>query len=160
MAEKYDRVERLSLPQATQHLLDECRTVLPGIQALFGFQLMVVFSDGFTVRLDETERFLHLGAISLVAVAVALVMTPAAYHRQTRVEEVSEHFLRLCSRLLLWSMWPLAVGISLDFYLIARVVTQAPRLAGVGAVVLLFLFLALWLVLPWRRRRIDRRQRR
>ena len=34
--------------------------VLPGIQALFGFQLMAVFSPGFWERLDSSEQRLHL----------------------------------------------------------------------------------------------------
>lgn len=36
--------EELPLSQAAQHLLEECRMVLPGIQALFGFQLIAVFN--------------------------------------------------------------------------------------------------------------------
>ena len=63
--------------------------VLPGVQALFGFQLIAVFSDGFTARLTRSEQGLHLLALTLVAVAGALVMTPAAYHRQTGPREAS-----------------------------------------------------------------------
>jgi hypothetical protein len=37
---RQSEVERLPLSQATQLLLEECRMVLPGIQGLFGFQLM------------------------------------------------------------------------------------------------------------------------
>ena len=71
-----------SLPDALQQTLDEARMVLPGLQALFGFQLIAVFSDGFERRLDATEQSLHLAAIVLVTIAIAIVMTPAAYHRQ------------------------------------------------------------------------------
>jgi hypothetical protein len=41
-------------------------------------------------------------------------MAPAAYHRFQGTREVSERFLRNCSRLLLASMGPLAVALCLD----------------------------------------------
>lgn len=42
-----ERVEPLPLAQAAKLLLEECRMVLPGIQALFGFQLMGVLQARF-----------------------------------------------------------------------------------------------------------------
>jgi len=36
--------------------------VLPGIQALFGFQLIAVFSDGFANKLTRAEQRLHFFA--------------------------------------------------------------------------------------------------
>jgi len=36
--------------------------------------------------------------------------------------EVTDDFIRVSIRFLLWSMFPLAVGISLDLYLIGRVI--------------------------------------
>jgi hypothetical protein len=71
-----DQVEALSLSKATQYLLEECRMVLPGIQALFGFQLIAVFNESFTEKLSMTEQIVHLCAIGLVTLAIALVMTP------------------------------------------------------------------------------------
>ncbi|HZN54924.1 MAG TPA: hypothetical protein VFB67_06335 [Candidatus Polarisedimenticolaceae bacterium] len=48
--------ERIPLTKAVELLLEECRMVLPGIQALFGFQLIAVFSDAFFDRLSAGER--------------------------------------------------------------------------------------------------------
>src|SRR3954469_22497779 len=111
------RKEKLSLSEAITHLLEECRMVLPGVQALFGFQLIAVFNSTFRERLTSSEQILHLVAIGLVAMAIALVMAPAAYHRQTNPEEATERFIKLATYLLLGSMLPLVVGITLDFYL-------------------------------------------
>jgi len=36
--------EELPLRLAAEYLIEECRMVLPGIQALFGFQLIAVFN--------------------------------------------------------------------------------------------------------------------
>src|SRR2546425_4628210 len=99
--------EMLSLSEAVTHLLEECRMVLPGIQALFGFQLIAVFNSTFRERLSSTEQIFHLGAIGLVAIAVALVMAPAALHRQTNSQAATQGFLTIASRLLLLSMFPL-----------------------------------------------------
>ena len=50
------------LSDMASHLLEECRMVLPGIQALFGFQLMAVFNAKFW-DLDFYHRVVHLLAI-------------------------------------------------------------------------------------------------
>jgi antibiotic biosynthesis monooxygenase (ABM) superfamily enzyme len=85
--------------------------VLPGAQALFGFQLIAVFSQRFEA-LSEHQQILHLTALFPVAVAIALVMTPAIYHRLAEPHSVSRTFLAV--------------------------------------------FVALWFVLPWWRRRRHR----
>ncbi len=106
--------QELSLNDAATHVLEECRTVVPGMQALFGFQLIAVFSAAFRDQLSSAERTLHLAAIVLLTVAIVLVMAPAALHRQTEPEAVSRRFITISSRLLMASMAPLAVGICLD----------------------------------------------
>jgi hypothetical protein len=140
--------EELSLNDAATHVLEECRTVVPGMQALFGFQLIAVFSAVFREQLSSFERLLHLVAIVLVTVAVVLVMAPAALHRQTEPMTVSRRFITLSSRLLMASMAPLAVGICVDVYVIARLVVGSPAIAASVAATLLGVFILLWLVLP------------
>src|SRR5438874_8821518 len=81
--------EDLPLSKAAEYLLDECRMVLPGIQALFGFQLIAVFSAEFEQKLGHAEQVAHLGAIGLVAIAVAMIMTPAALHREAGAGQVT-----------------------------------------------------------------------
>src|SRR3954471_14024991 len=135
--------EELPLSKAAEYLIEECRMVLPGIQALFGFQLIAVFNSAFTEKLTAFEQRLHLGAIALIAMAVALIMTPAALHRQKHPYEVTDSFIRISSRLLLWSMLPLASGICIDFYLVSRVVTGNHGVAVFAAGMFIF-FSGLW----------------
>src|SRR3954449_2300656 len=90
--------EQISLDSAAKHLLEECRMVLPGIQALFGFQLVAVFNQAFWDRLNGHEQYLHLVAVTLIVTAIALVMTPAAYRRQAEPDRVSKRFVAVCSR--------------------------------------------------------------
>jgi uncharacterized protein DUF6328 len=147
--------EQLSLEQAATHVLEECRTIVPGIQAVFGFQLIAVFNTGFGEQLSGAEQRLHLGAIALVVMAMALVMAPAALHRQAEPRSVSERFLRVSSRLLMLSMAPLALGVSVDVYLVARVILGARDGAAALAGMLLVVLGTLWFVLP-RSRRLQR----
>ena len=140
--------ETLPLSEAVTLLLEECRMVLPGIQALFGFQLISVFNSTFRESLSSTEQYLHLASIGFVAIAVALVMAPAALHRQWGSREVSEDLVVIASRLLLLSMFPLLLGISFDFYLIARLILNNRWLSIALAVLLSCVFTTLWFVFP------------
>jgi len=145
------KIETVKLSEAASHLLNECRMVLPGIQALFGFQLVAVFNDRFSRDLSGAEQALHYAATGLVSIAVALIMTPAAYHRALGVRHVSERFLRNASRLLLASMAPLGLGTCIDFYLVGRLTLQS-RWPAVLAAALFALFMFLWYVFPRSRR--------
>jgi hypothetical protein len=76
-----------------QFALDEARMILPGVQALFGFQLIAVFNQRFDDLLGTPERAIFLVALVLITAACALVMAPAAYHRQVERGQVSGHLL-------------------------------------------------------------------
>src|SRR5262245_59479848 len=98
------------------HLLEECRTILPGVQALFGFQLVAVFNQPFFDRLGTREHVLHLGALVLTTIAIAMLLAPTAYHRQAEPGIVSQRFIIYGSRLLTGAMMPLMLGLSIDLY--------------------------------------------
>lgn len=136
------------LADTVRHILEEARLMLPGVQTLFGFQLAVVFNQRFQDRLSPTEQRLHLVAMALIAVAGGLLMAPAVYHRRAEPVSISRRFARISSRLLRWSTYPLLVGIVVDFYLAATLITADDSVslglaAALGAVLAL-----LWLVLP------------
>jgi len=147
--------EQLSLDSAVRHILEECRMVLPGIQALFGFQLIAVFNDGFAQKLSTVEQELHYISTVLTVIAIALVMTPAALHRQVDPLAASRRFIRCSTILLLLSMFPLAISICLEIYLIANVITGLFWLSFLSAIGLLFLFSSLWVILPMIEKRSD-----
>jgi len=138
----------LPLDKAATLVLDESRMILPGIQALFGFQLIAVFNDAFTEKLSVFEQRLHLLAIAFNVITTIIIMTQAAFHRQTSTKEVANEFIHIASRLLLLSMYPLAAGVCLEFYLISRMILNNVLLSLVFAVGLFSLFLLLWVGLP------------
>jgi uncharacterized membrane protein len=140
--------ELLDLSQAARYLLEEGRMVLPGMQTLFGFQLISVFSQNFSAQLSEFEQTLHLVALVVIAIAISLVMTPAAIHRQTGARHVTSKFIESSTRLLLVSMFPLLFGICIDLYLIAKIVTKSSNASLVISFLVLIIFSVLWFVYP------------
>ena len=100
-----DATEHVKLSDAARYLLEECRMVLPGIQALFGFQLIAAYNNRFT-DLPGFDQALHFVALACSATSVALIMTPAAYHRTIGVQTITEQVIRNSTRLLLASMPP------------------------------------------------------
>jgi hypothetical protein len=142
-----EATQKLTLEQAATHLLEECRMVLPGIQALFGFQLVAVFSNRFG-ELTPGEQRTHLVATMCMVVSIAMVMAPAALHRRREPQLISKRFLVLSSQLLMWSMAPLALGTTLDVYLVARVITQSIPVASAAASLALVAFAVLWGIFP------------
>lgn len=147
---KRDR-EDVSLQDETTSTLEEARVVLPGIQAIFGFQLVAALNDRFESLL-QSQRVLHLCALVLVALAVALVMAPAAYHRISERGQVSRDFIDLASRFITAALVPVMLGIGLDVFVIAWVVVHDPVIGAAVAIALAVTFGTLWFVLPWRHR--------
>lgn len=142
------RREELKLADAASHLIEECRMVLPGVQAIFGFQLMVVFQQKFGEELDKPYQYLHLGALMLVAIAAAVIMTPAAYHRIQGVTHVTDRFIRISSRLLLIALGILACGLSLDVFILGRLVVEQRGVAVAMAAVVFVFMLFMWYLFP------------
>jgi len=129
--------------------------VLPGMQALFGFQLVAVFNRRFNETLTAGEQQVHYLALILVAASIVVVMAPAAYHRQVGPGRITDRFLVVATRLLLLGLWPLAVALGLDIYLIGRIILHNAIAAVAGAGIVVWAF-ALWFVLPRRDRGYGR----
>ena len=144
--------EHTATPLSTRikHLLIEARVVLPGAQALLGFQFTIVLLDNFA-RLPDSSKQIHLASLLLVALATVLLMTPVAYHRLAEQGEDTPHFERFASRVVLASLAPLGLGICGDVFVVARAVSgDAPALAL--SLAMLVLICALWLGLALVRR--------
>ena len=139
--------------------LDEARMVLPGIQAVFGFQLIAVFNDRFA-QLPEVLRIAHFASLSLVVVAVALIMTPAAYDRLAEPDVVTRRFLANTATLLTTAMGVFGCAIASEMFVVAAMVTQSITLGVAASLVALALFGTLWFVFPLRRAREEAARRK
>ncbi len=145
-----------TLGDQVNNIEQEARMILPGIQTLFGFQLMVGFSPGFKTYITFDERYVHLASLLLVAISGLLTMAPAAYHRQAN-HQISKHFVRISSRFITLALAPLAVGTCLDVYLVTRIMGESVNLAQIVSVSLFLLYLVIWFIYPQiRGKRIKR----
>lgn len=137
-----------SLETEIEQVLEEARMVLPGLQALFGFQLIAVFSERFEHAFGSACQQLHLGAIVLTAVAIGLIMAPAAYHRQAERGRVSRYLANYASRLITLAMGPLAVALAIEVGLVAFLILgNAAISTGVG-IGLMIILAWLWFLFP------------
>jgi uncharacterized protein DUF6328 len=139
--------ERIPLPQKIDQMLTEARVILPGAQALLGFQLSVVLTQSFET-LPSASKGVHAAALGLVALCTILLMSPAAYHRIVYGGEASKSLLALGSRFLVAATLALALGLSADIYVVIAKITQSTIIGiAIGGAALLML-LGLWHVSP------------
>jgi hypothetical protein len=142
-ANESEMVADTKLADKVDHVLTEARVVLPGAQALLGFQFIAVLAEGFDT-LSTTSKYLHLFSLGLIALSTILLMTPAAYHRIVEEGEDTEHFHQLASKFVLAAMAVLAFGIMINFYVVVEKVTASLPLALVSAGLMLLLFYGFW----------------
>lgn len=143
------------LTDKIKHVLTECRVVLPGAQALLGFQFVTTLMEAFE-KLPSSSKYVHLASLALVALSIILLMTPAAYHRIVERGEETEHFHRFASRILVAAMIPLALGVSGDLFVVVRKVTGSATSAVASAVVSLLFFYGLWFGFTLYKRKRER----
>jgi hypothetical protein len=143
--------ERAGLPEAhptkladkIDQALTEARVVLPGVQALLGFQLVTMFMDGFE-KLPNSSKYIHMASLVLMAATMILVMTPAAYHRVAERGEDTDRFHRVASNFLLAVMITLPLGLCGDVFIVFRKVTGSIPGSVTAALAVLIFFYALW----------------
>jgi hypothetical protein len=136
-----------SLAERIDHLLTEARMVLPGGQALLGFQLAIVVTRSFE-SLPAGSKLVHGASLALVGLAVVLLMAPASYHRIVYRGEDTEHFHRFGSALVTAAMAPLGLGISGDVYVVMTRIAASEAVGIVASALALAAFAVLWFVWP------------
>jgi hypothetical protein len=155
-----DEMEKASLEDKIHHVLTETRVVLPGTQALLGFQLAGVFQSGFD-DLSRSSKLVHLVGFVFLGASVIVLMLPAAYHRIAEHGENSEGLHRLTSVCVVLAMITLSGAIACDIHVVVRRATGAASAGAIGAAIWLVVSLSAWvfamlLVRQLRKRREDR----
>src|SRR5690348_10531299 len=96
--------------------------VLPGAQALLGFQFIIMLMEGFD-KIPASSRYVHLASLSAIAISTIFLIMPAAYHRMVLLGEDNQEFTEFAGRMLLIAMFFLGLGVSGDFLVVCRKVT-------------------------------------
>jgi hypothetical protein len=85
------------LHEKIEQLLTEARVILPGAQALLGFQLIVMMTKAFD-RLLPPLQSIHVVALMSLVIAAVLLIAPAAIHRLAFQGRDDPQFVRYGSR--------------------------------------------------------------
>src|SRR5205807_1865694 len=107
-------------PLETQvdQLLTEARVIIPGVQALLGFQLTVTLTRAFQ-DLPTESKIAHATALCCIALAVILLMAPASLHRISFGGQDDPDFVKIANFFVIAAPLPLTLGIALDTYVAA-----------------------------------------
>ena len=150
------QVANTPLATKVEQLLTEARVIIPGAQALLGFQFIAMLTSGFD-RLPQSVKAVHALALCLVAINVILLMTPAALHRLSFNGEDSRTFLRMGSALVIAAPCFLAAGIAAETFVVLHKVSGNADWAPIGALLSFVALISLWYAIPvWLRIRLKR----
>ena len=133
-------------------LLTEVRVVLPGIEGLIGFRLVIPLTAAFA-QIPAEARAMHFTALALIALSSMLLLTPAPVHRIAFHGADSARFHRIGSRLVTLALAPFALGVACDFYVAAGRMLGFGRGAAAGAALLFAIMTTSWYLVPWAIRR-------
>lgn len=153
--EEKDRLNRKLI-----ELLNELRVALPGVQVLFGFLLILPFSQGFR-DVTDLQRDVFFWSFLTAAGASILLIAPSAYHRirwrvpdRETIEE-KRRMLMIAGRFASGGLVLLGLAMGGAVFLVSDVLFGAAA-AGVAAGAVAATAALLWYALPlWRRLRGD-----
>ncbi|MBW3620608.1 MAG: hypothetical protein KY461_10210 [Actinobacteria bacterium] len=147
--EAAERPEVVEERERYRELLEELRTIIPGVQVLFAFLFIAPFNRRFD-QIDDLGRVLYLVALSAAALAIVLFLTPASYHRITPRSQRAER-IRLAVKLTVAGMLSVAVAMTSAIVMVVRFEFSGDPAVVVGAG-LATAFAVLWYGLPLSRR--------
>lgn len=133
-------------------LLQEIRIVLPGTQALLGFQFVAFFNNSFQ-DLSAGLQGYHLFNLILTTFSTILLITPVAYHELADDGRNTEELLKFTSRLITAAMLCLLASLSGDVFVAANLLRTIPNVAPwLAAGTTLIFGVTMWFVLSLLRR--------
>jgi Family of unknown function (DUF6328) len=130
-----------------EQLLTEARVVLPGAQALFGFQLAIVLTQAFE-RLPKTSMTVHAASLFVVALAIVMLMAPAPYHRIVYAGEDTADMYRVGSALVTAATFPLGLGMAGDVYVVIAKISGSFVVGSIIGGSAFILLAGLWYIYP------------
>lgn len=128
-------------------LLNELRVVLPGIQVMFAFLLVVPFSQGFP-QVTNVQKAVYFVAFLCTATATAFLIAPTTYHRLRWRNRDKEHMLKLSNRFAIVGTMFLALAMTCVVYFITSFLYRGwaawTTAWAAGMFVLLWYAIPLW----------------
>jgi hypothetical protein len=123
-------------------MLQELRVLIPGVQVLVGFLVILPFSLGLS-HIPETERWVYLAAFVCGLFSLVLFMAPAAQHRLERPLRNRVRFKQYATWMTIVGLVPLSLALVLTTHL---VVSQT---VGYGAALVVSAIVAALIAAVW-----------
>ena len=138
-------------------LLQEVRVVQTGVQVLFAFLLTVPLASRFP-ELSSFQRYTYFVTLLATGGAAVLLVAPTAYHRILFRLGDKEHLIVMANRFTIAGLGFVAISMVGALLLVTDLLFNGATVIVTTAVTALAL-VALWCVLPLRRRASLRRLR-
>lgn len=144
-----DPVKDSATPLGTkiEQMLTEARVILPGAQALLGFQLVVMMARSFD-RLPTPLQFVHMAALLALSLAVILLIAPTAVHRIGFEGREDPRVHSIGSVLITAGLVPLALALACDLALAAWKLFEAEAAAITFGIAGFLVLMASWYAWP------------
>lgn len=133
----------LPVKDRISQITEEIRIVLPGSGVLLGFQFIVPFSNTFNA-LGQTLQNIYIFSLICIVVTVLLLIAPVAYDRMTSDHTDLMSLYSFANIMIRVSLFTLALGISMDVYIIVSMITKSTTFSGSVAGGIFILCLSLW----------------
>ena len=138
---------RTPLSKKIDYMLTEARVVLPGVQALLGFQLMAVLTKSFE-QMPSALKVAHAVGLGMMALSIVLLLAPAALHRLGFNGEVVPTVHEVGSLLVTTALAALALGLAAEVMVAIGVLSGRTDIGALVAGVALLMLLGLWYIWP------------
>jgi Family of unknown function (DUF6328) len=147
--EKVMRTENQETPLSIKidHMLTEARVVLPGAQALLGFQLIAVLTKPFE-QLSPALKLIHAVGLGMLTLSVVLLLAPAAFHRLAFKGEDAPPVHNVGSILVTAALAALAIGLGAAVTVAIGAITGRLEVGLAVGLAILLVLLGLWYVWP------------
>ena len=151
MDEERRETEKERLDRNLNELLGELRVIMPGVQVLFAFLLVVPFNQRFT-DITAFERDVYYVTLLATALATAFLMAPGSIHRLQFRADDKEWIVFTGNRLAIIGFAILGVAVTSAVLFVLHFV-YSDTLAIVTTIVTGTLIAVLWFAVPLTRHR-------
>ena len=145
-AKRRGESEEERLDRNMSELVQELRVVLPGIQFLFAFLLVVPFQQGW-VDVSDFEKRVYYATLLFTVTSSVFLMAPSARHRMRFRELDKKWIVESSNRLAIAGLVFLALAMAGVILLVSHVVYPGTG-AGIVAGVVLAAIAWFWFVVP------------
>lgn len=148
-----EETEAQRLDRQHDQLYQELRSLITGVQVLFGFLLSITFTERFD-DLSVADRRVHLIVIGCAATSLVVLLAPTAFHRVQFRQRDKDAMIRIANVEAMVAMVLLSAATAGSLYLVGRLSFGASWGVAIATALLVF-SLVVWWGIP-----VVRRQQR